>query len=104
MILEVTHALVDVIHTATPEIGDWVELHSLSAADGPLTDAKAQLALISVEPHPHMLNRPLVEGIAGLVRAPLHLGSGISSRMRGIPTKRRLASRASFRRSTPLPS
>lgn len=73
MIREVTDALVDVIHTATPDLGAWVEISSLSAADQAPTANKASVALLAVEPHPHMLNRPLVEGIAGLVRAPLHL-------------------------------
>ncbi|WP_162253382.1 Pvc16 family protein [Microbacterium sp. Root180] len=73
MIREVSDALIDVIHTATPDLGEWVEISSLSAADQAPTANKASLALIAVEPHPHMLNRPLVEGVAGLVRAPLHL-------------------------------
>jgi hypothetical protein len=73
MILEVSEALVDVIHAATPDIGDWVELHSLTQVGTAPTTTDAQLTLIAVAPHPHMINRPLVEGIAGLVRAPLHL-------------------------------
>ena len=73
MILEVSKALVDVIHAATPDLGDWIELHSLSSADGPPTDTKAALALIAVEPHAHTINQPMVEGISGLVRAPLSL-------------------------------
>jgi hypothetical protein len=74
VILEVSEALVDVIEAATPDLNDWVELNSLAQGVGPgPTKQKAQLALIAVAPHPHMINRPLVEGIAGLVRAPLHL-------------------------------
>jgi len=73
MILEVSEALVDVIHAATPDMGDWIELHSLTTNGTAPTTTNAQLALIAVAPHPHMINRPLVEGIAGLVRAPLHL-------------------------------
>jgi hypothetical protein len=73
VIREVSEALVDVIHTATPDLGAWVELSSLSSADLAPTANKAAIALIAVEPHPHMLNRPLVDGVAGLVRAPLHL-------------------------------
>lgn len=73
MILEVTQALIDVVHAATPDLGDWVEVRSLCMADDAPTDAKAALALIAVEPHAHMINRPMVEGIAGLVRAPLAL-------------------------------
>jgi len=73
MILEVSEALVDVIHAATPAMGDWIELHSLTTVGTGPTNTNGQLALIAVEPHPHMVNRPLVEGANGLVRAPLHL-------------------------------
>jgi hypothetical protein len=73
VIAEVSLALVDVIHQATPDLGDWVEQHSLSSADGAPTKDRAVLALIAVEPHPHTINDPLVQGIAGLVRAPLSL-------------------------------
>ena len=73
MILEVTEALVDVIHAATPDMAPWVEINSLAQGGTAPTAKDAQLALIAVAPHPHMLNRPLVEGDHGLVRAPLHL-------------------------------
>jgi hypothetical protein len=74
MIREVSEALRDVIHQATPDLGSWVILHSLSQADKvALPDSKGILALIAVEEHGHMRNRPLVEGVAGLVRAPLSL-------------------------------
>jgi hypothetical protein len=74
MIREVSEALRDVIHQTTPDLGSWVVLHSLSQADKvALPDTKGILALIAVDEHAHMRNRPLVEGIAGLVRAPLSL-------------------------------
>jgi hypothetical protein len=74
VIIEVSEALRDVIHQATPDLGSWVVLHSLSQADKiALPDLKGILALIAVEEHPHLRNRPLVEGNAGLVRAPLSL-------------------------------
>lgn len=74
MIAEVSDALRDVIHQATPDYGSWIVLHSLSQADKTLVpDAKGILALIAVEEHGHMRNRPLVESKAGLVRAPLAL-------------------------------
>ncbi|MBO3741818.1 DUF4255 domain-containing protein [Actinoplanes flavus] len=74
MILEVSEALRDVIHQATPDLGSWVVHHSLSQADkAALPDAKGILALLAVEEHAHLRNRPLVEGVAGLVRAPLSL-------------------------------
>jgi len=73
MILEVTNALVDVIHQATPDLGTWVVLHSLSQGDQALPDKKGILALIAAEEHDYMRNRPLVEGNTGLVRAPLSL-------------------------------
>ena len=38
MIRAVSEALVDVIHQNTPDLGDWVVLHSLNSADtGPDT-------------------------------------------------------------------
>jgi uncharacterized protein DUF4255 len=74
VITEVSDALRDVIHQATPDLGSWVVLHSLSQADKvALPDSKGILALIAVEPHPHLRNQPPVEGNAGLVRAPMSL-------------------------------
>jgi hypothetical protein len=73
MILEITNALVDVIHQATPDLGTWIVLHSMSQGDTALPDRKGILALIALEEHDYMRNRPLVEGNAGLVRAPLSL-------------------------------
>jgi hypothetical protein len=70
---EVSQALIDLIHRATPDLAPWVEQHSLSAADTAPPDSKAALALVAVEPHPFTINDPLVEGIAGLVRPPLSL-------------------------------
>jgi Pvc16 N-terminal domain len=74
MIREVSDALRDVIHQATPDLGSWVVLHSMSQAEKtPVPDIKGILALIAITEHGFMRNRPLVEGIAGLVRAPLSL-------------------------------
>ena len=74
MIVEVSEALRDVVHQATPDLGNWVVLHSLSQADKTaLPDLKGILALIAVEEHPHLRNQPLVDGNAGLVRAPMSL-------------------------------
>jgi hypothetical protein len=73
VILEITDALVDVIHQATPDLGTWVVLHSLSQGDTAPPDKKGIFALIAVEEHEYMRNRPLVEGSTGLVRAPLFL-------------------------------
>jgi hypothetical protein len=74
VIREVSEALQDVIHQATPDLGSWLVLHSLSQADkAPVPDLKGILSLVAVEEHPHLRNRPLVDGIAGLVRAPLSL-------------------------------
>ncbi len=74
MIREVTEALRGVIHQATPDLGSWVVLHSLSQGDKtPVPDAKGILALIAVEEHDHMRNLPLVDGLTGLIRPPLSL-------------------------------
>jgi hypothetical protein len=74
VIVEVSEALREVIHQATPDLGGWVVLHSLSQADKiPVPETKGILALIAVEEHAHMRNRPLLDGRAGLVRAPMSL-------------------------------
>jgi len=74
VILPVSETLRDVIHQATPDLGSWVVLHSLSQAETPaVPDGKGVLALIAVEEHDHMRNQPLVEGLVGLIRAPLFL-------------------------------
>ncbi|QDG66668.1 DUF4255 domain-containing protein [Pseudarthrobacter sp. NIBRBAC000502772] len=74
MIREVSEALRDLIQQATPDLGSWVVLHSLSQGEKvAVPDNKAILALIAVAEHPHLRNRPLVEGQAGLVRAPMSL-------------------------------
>lgn len=74
VILEVTEALRGVVLQATPDLGSWITLHSLCQADKtPLPDAKGVLALLAVEEHDHLRNRPLVEGLTGLVRAPISL-------------------------------
>jgi hypothetical protein len=74
VIREVSETLRDLVHDATPDLGSWVVLHSLSQADKvALPDNKAILALVAVAEHPHLRNRPLVEGLTGLVRAPLSL-------------------------------
>jgi uncharacterized protein DUF4255 len=73
MILEISTALCDLVHRATPDLGSWVVPHSLSQSDNAPPDKKGVLALIAVEEHAYTRNRPLVDGPAGLVRAPLAL-------------------------------
>lgn len=74
MIREVSEALRDLVHQSTPDLGAWVVLHSLSQADKvPLPENKAILALVAVVEHPHLRNRPLVDGLTGLVRPPMSL-------------------------------
>lgn len=74
MILEVSEALVDLIERSTPDLDGWVVQHSLSQAETtPVPENKAVLALLAVAEHPQLRNRPLVEGVGGLVRAPLAL-------------------------------
>lgn len=74
MIRQVSEALRDVIHQATPDLGAWIVLHSLSQAEKTaIPDNKGVLALVAVEEHDHLRNRPLVESSTGLVRAPLSL-------------------------------
>ncbi|WP_372700021.1 DUF4255 domain-containing protein [Arthrobacter sp. JSM 101049] len=74
MIRDVSDALRDLIERATPDLDGWVVHHSLSQAEtAPVPENKAILALIDVAEHPHLRNRPLVEGATGLIRAPLSL-------------------------------
>lgn len=74
MIREVSEALRELVHQATPDLGSWVVLHSLSQADKVAPpDNKAILSLIAVAEHPHLRNRPLVAGLTQLVRAPMSL-------------------------------
>jgi hypothetical protein len=73
MIREVSETLVDVIQQATPDLGSWVDISSLSAADKVPTARRLALALYAVEEHPHLVNRPMVSSPAGYVRAPIAL-------------------------------
>jgi hypothetical protein len=67
----VTAALVDAIHSATPDLGTWVEVASLSQADPNPTQNRLALCLYAIEEHPHLRNRPLQPTAAGYVRPPL---------------------------------
>lgn len=73
MIRDVSETLVDVVEQATPDLGAWTELSSLSAADKDPTKDRLAVALYAVEEHPHLRNRPLVSSPDGYVRAPLSL-------------------------------
>lgn len=73
MIREVSETLADVIEQATPDLGSWVDLISLSTSDKEPATRRLALALYAVEEHPHLVNRPLVSSPAGYVRAPLAL-------------------------------
>lgn len=73
MIRDVSETLVDVVHQATPDLGAWAVLSSLSAADADPAANKLAVALYAVEEHPHMRNRPLVSTPDGYVRPPLPL-------------------------------
>lgn len=67
MIREVSQALLDVIETATPEYGSWVEVNSLSAADSAPMTGHLALALYAVGEHPHLGDRSILAGAAGRV-------------------------------------
>lgn len=74
MIGDVSAALLDLIERATPDLDGWVVHHSLSQGEtAPVPENKAVLALIDVAEHPHLRNRPPIEGVSGVVRAPLSL-------------------------------
>jgi hypothetical protein len=73
VIRAVSETLVDVVHQATPDLGTWAVLSSLSAADVDPAANRLAVALYAIEEHPHMRNRPLVSSPAGYVRPPLAL-------------------------------
>lgn len=73
MIREVSETLVAVVENATPDLGSWVVLSSLSASDPDPATRRLAIALYAVEEHPHLRNRPLVSSPTGYVRPPLAL-------------------------------
>lgn len=73
MIREVTDALVAHLRARTPDLGDWVVLNSLSNADTAPATGRLAVAVIAVEEHDHLRNRPPVATADGYRRAPLAL-------------------------------
>ncbi|MCD4536383.1 DUF4255 domain-containing protein [Nocardioides sp. cx-169] len=73
MINEVTRALVAHLHSRTPDLGSWVVVHSLSAADAAPAKDKLALCLLAVDEHDHLRNSPPVEVAGRLQRAPMQL-------------------------------
>ena len=73
MIREVTDALIGHIRSRTPDLGDWVVLNSLSSADTAPASGRLVIAVVAVEEHDHLRNRPLVATGDGYRRAPLAL-------------------------------
>ena len=73
MIDLITAALVRHIESRTPDLGSWVDVHSMSAADSAPTTNHLVLALIAVDAHEHLRNSPPVSTPDGYQRAPLHL-------------------------------
>jgi hypothetical protein len=69
----VTAALVRHIESRTPDLGTWVDVHSLSAADPAPVANHLVLALLAVDEHEHLRNSPPVPTEDGFQRAPLHL-------------------------------
>lgn len=73
MIDQVTQALSTHIQNRTPDLGAWVVIHSLSAAEDAPRAQKLVLALIAVDEHDHLRNAPLVQSQDGYRRPPMHL-------------------------------
>jgi hypothetical protein len=69
----ITAALAAHIESRTPDLGSWVEGHSMSAADPAPTANHLVLALIAVDAHEHLRNSPPVATADSYRRAPLHL-------------------------------
>jgi hypothetical protein len=69
----ISAVLVAHIKSRTPDLGSWVEIHSLSAADQDPTDNHLVVALIAVDAHEQLRNSPPVPTARGYRRAPLYL-------------------------------
>lgn len=69
MIREVSQTLLRLIEAATPDLGSWVEVNSLSAADSAPMTGHLALALYAVGEHPHLGNRSILQTAGGQVRA-----------------------------------
>ena len=59
VISDVSDALVDADPHGVPDLPAWFYSLSTSNTTG-IGTSKAALALIAIEPHPHMINRPLL--------------------------------------------
>lgn len=70
---DVTDALVRLIQSRTADLGGWVAVHSLSNADSAPAANTLAFALIAIEEHDHLRNRPLVQTVDGYQRAPMAL-------------------------------
>jgi hypothetical protein len=69
----ITAALAGHIESRTPDLGSWVDVHSMSAADPAPVANHLVLALLAVDAHEHLRNSPPVSTGDGYQRAPLHL-------------------------------
>ena len=74
MIDAVTQALVAHVHAQTPELDEWVVIHSLAADEPGPDEGRLVAALLAVEELDHVVNAPPGEALAGRRRArPLQL-------------------------------
>lgn len=73
MLEAVTQALVAHIHEQTPELGEWVVIHSLSADEPDPGRGRLVICLLAVEELDHVVNAPPGEAVAGRRRQPLRL-------------------------------
>ena len=74
MIDAVTRALVAHIHDRTPELGEWVVVHSLSADEPGPAEGRLVACLVAVQELDHVVNAPVGEAVSGRRRSrPLRL-------------------------------
>lgn len=102
MIREGSGALQDVIHQATPDLGSWVVLHSLSQADkAAVPDTKGILALVAVEEHPTCATGRSWTASPAWSAPRSRSSCTTSPRSSATTTRPRAGSAGSCRRSTP---
>ena len=73
MIDEVTRALAAHIHTRSPDLGEWVVIHSLSASDPDPGQGRLVACLLAVDELEHFRNSPPGARRDGAQMSPLRL-------------------------------
>jgi hypothetical protein len=70
---DITRALVDHVQDQSPDLGEWVVIHSLSAADPEPDRDRLVACLLAVDEHDVFRNSPVGPGFSGGGRPELQL-------------------------------